>query len=151
METNRQYFNCFLLIVRNERLTWMINPPAAIHTRGVQERWIRSARAILTSLMKSHGHFINDDSLQSPRTDVEATTNSCPSTVEVVLWQVTNLWIWAIWLPWRLKKFSHHLLQLVASGFFKLFCFILWDWLVLYTVTVSVLCSIIIQDCLSSP
>ena len=150
METNRQYFNCFLLIVRNERLTMMKNTSAATHIRGVQERWIRSARAILTSLMKSHGHFINDDSLQSPLTDVEATTNSCPLTVEVVLWQVTNLWIWAICLPWRLKKFRHHLLQLVASGFFKLFCFILWDWLVLYTVTASVLCSVVIQDCLSS-
>ena len=49
---------------------------------GVWERQIRSVRSILSSLMKTHGHVLDDESLRTLLTEAEAILNSRPLTVD---------------------------------------------------------------------
>ena len=51
---------------------------------GVWERQIRSARSILSSLLKTHDHSMKDESLNTLMAEVEAILNSCPLTVELL-------------------------------------------------------------------
>eukprot|EP00794_Sanderia_malayensis_P004022 gene4022-4571_t len=51
---------------------------------GVWERQIRSVRAILSSLLKNHGHSLDDESLRTLLTESEAIVNSHPLTVETL-------------------------------------------------------------------
>ena len=57
---------------------------------GVWKYQIRSARAILNSLLKTHGSSLSDESLQTLLVEVEAIINSCPLTTDV-LNDVTSL------------------------------------------------------------
>ena len=61
---------------------WKMNPPYANHMGGVWERQIRTARAILESLLMVHGHSLNDESFRTVLTEVEGVVNSRPLTVE---------------------------------------------------------------------
>ncbi len=63
-------------------IEWKRNPPAASHMGGVWERQIRSVRSILSSLMKTHGHMLDDESLRTLLTEAEAIVNSRPLTVD---------------------------------------------------------------------
>ena len=65
-------------------LIWNKNTPTASHMGGVWERQIRSARSILSSLLKTHGHSMNDESLNTLMTEVEAILNSRPLAVELL-------------------------------------------------------------------
>ena len=49
---------------------------------GVWERQIRSARNILSSLMKEHGHILNDESFRTLIVEAESIINSRPLTVD---------------------------------------------------------------------
>ena len=49
---------------------------------GVWERQIRSVRGILSSLMKTHGHMLNDESFRTLIVEAEAIVNSRPLTVD---------------------------------------------------------------------
>ena len=49
---------------------------------GVWERQIRSARNILATLLKTHGHSLNGEGLRTLVAETEAITNSRPLTVE---------------------------------------------------------------------
>ena len=51
---------------------------------GVWEQQIRSARAILGSLLKTHGECLDDESLLTVMTEVEHILNSRPLIVEVL-------------------------------------------------------------------
>ena len=51
---------------------------------GVWECQIRSARVILNSLLKTHGSSLSGESLQTLLVEVEAITNSCPLTTDVL-------------------------------------------------------------------
>ena len=51
---------------------------------GVWERHIQSARAILSSLLKTHGQSLDDESLITLMTEVEGILNSRPLTVETI-------------------------------------------------------------------
>ena len=51
---------------------------------GVWERQIRSARTILTSLLKTHGTSLNDESLHTLLIELEATVNSRPLTTNLL-------------------------------------------------------------------
>ena len=51
---------------------------------GVWEQQIRSATAILGSLLKTHGECLDDESLLTVMTEVEGILNSRPLTVEVL-------------------------------------------------------------------
>ena len=46
-----------------EWMIWKRNPPLSSNMRGVWERQIWSGRAILNSLLKTHGSRVSDESL----------------------------------------------------------------------------------------
>ena len=58
-----------------DRITWKRNPPAASHMSGICERHIRSARAILNSLLQTHGHSLDEQSLHTLMTETETIIN----------------------------------------------------------------------------
>ena len=64
--------------------TWKRNPPAASYMGGIWECQIRSARAILNSILQTHGHSLDEESLQTLMTETEAIVNSRPLTVETI-------------------------------------------------------------------
>ena len=75
----------FLLEQGGDWIRWHNkNPPLAIHMGGVWEQQIRSARAILGSLLKTHGECLENESLLNVMTEVEGNLNSRPLTVEVL-------------------------------------------------------------------
>ena len=74
----------------DEWMIWKINLPLSSSMGGVWERQIRSARAILNFLMKTHGSSLTDESLQTLLVEVEAIINSRPLTTDV-LSDVTRL------------------------------------------------------------
>ena len=45
---------------------------------GIWERQVRLARTILNSLLQSHGHSLDEESLQTLMTETEAIINSRP-------------------------------------------------------------------------
>ena len=61
---------------------WIHNPPYASNFGGAWERLIRSARAILDSLMLTHGHSLNDESFRTFLIEIEAIMNSRPLTTD---------------------------------------------------------------------
>ena len=65
-------------------VTWKNNPPSGSHMGGVWERQIKSARVILSALLKQHGTSLNDESLMTLLAEVESIVNSRPLTVETL-------------------------------------------------------------------
>ena len=65
-------------------MRWIRNPSAASHMGGVWERQIRSARAILSSLLSTHGKSLDEKSLPTPVAKTEEILNSRPLTVETM-------------------------------------------------------------------
>jgi hypothetical protein len=63
-------------------IEWKRNPPTASHMGGVWERQIRSVRAVLQSLLKTHGHTLNEEALRTLLAEAEAIVNSRPLTVD---------------------------------------------------------------------
>ena len=59
------------------------NPPLASHMGGVWERQIQSARHILSSLMKTHGASLDEESLNTLFIEVESIANSTPLVMEI--------------------------------------------------------------------
>ena len=51
---------------------------------GIWECQVRSARAILTSLLHTHGHSLDEESLQTQMIETEVIINSQPLTVETI-------------------------------------------------------------------
>ena len=51
---------------------------------GTWERQIRSARGILESLLQTHGHSLDEETLQTLMIETEAVINSQPLTVETI-------------------------------------------------------------------
>ena len=63
---------------------WDFNPPSASHMGGVWERQIRSARNVLTCLMKTHSASLDDESLRTLMVETESIINSRPLTTETL-------------------------------------------------------------------
>ena len=63
-------------------IEFQLNFPSASHMGGVWERQIRTARNALSILLDRCGSQLNDESLQTLMTEVEAVVNSRPLTVE---------------------------------------------------------------------
>ena len=57
---------------------FQMNVPHASHMGGIWERQIRSARAVLTSLLDTHGHQLDDELLRTLMTEAESIVNSRP-------------------------------------------------------------------------
>ena len=72
----------FLLESGTDWINWKKNTPAASHMGGVWERQIRTTRAILNSLLITHGSSLDGESFRTLLTEVEAIINSRPLTVE---------------------------------------------------------------------
>ena len=83
-ERDHTKINYFLQDNETDWLVWIKNTPTASHMGGVWERQIRSARNILSSLLKTHGRSLNDEALSTLMAEVEAVMNSRPLTVELL-------------------------------------------------------------------
>ena len=66
-------------------IKWKYNLPAASHLDDVWERQIRSVSNVLPALTKRHGKDLDDESLRTIRTEVEAVINSRPLTVKIAI------------------------------------------------------------------
>ena len=66
----------FMERIGGDWIKWYKNPPFASHRGGVWERQIRSAHAILASMLKTHGKSLDDESLLTLMTEVEGILNS---------------------------------------------------------------------------
>ena len=83
-EMNDDKIQSFMEGIGGDWIKWHKNPPFASHMGGVWERQIRSARAILASMLKTHGKSLDNGSLLTLMTEVEGILNSQPLTVEMV-------------------------------------------------------------------
>ena len=81
-EMNQDQIRNYLLQNGTDWITWYKNPPGASHMGGVWEGQTRSARNILATLLKTHGHSLNDEGLGTLVAETEAIINSRPLTVE---------------------------------------------------------------------
>ena len=68
----------FLQNLGSDWIIWKKNPPAESHFGGIWEHQIRSARAVLGSLLKTHGSSLNAEALNSLVIEIEAIVNSRP-------------------------------------------------------------------------
>ena len=84
MEIDQTKVKGFLQSKGSDWITWHHNPPSASHMGGIWERQIRSARAILVSLLKTHGRSLDDESLTTLLIETEAIVNSRPLTTETL-------------------------------------------------------------------
>ena len=65
-------------------IQWKRSPPLASHMGGVWERQIQSARNILSSLMKTKGASLDEESLNTLFVEVKVIVNSRPLVVETI-------------------------------------------------------------------
>ena len=84
MEMNHNQIKKILQNKGTDWCIWKRNPPYGSHLGGVWERQIRTARAILSSLLKTHGQSLNTEALYTLMIEVEAVVNSRPLTVETI-------------------------------------------------------------------
>ena len=77
-------FTNFLEENGGEWIHWKRNPPLSSNMGGVWEPQIRSARAVLNSLLKMYGTSLSDESLHTLLVEVEAVVNSRPLTTDVM-------------------------------------------------------------------
>ena len=70
------------LFLQRSNTDWKFNTPTASHMGGVWERLIRSCRSILSSLLNTYGHALNDESFRTIVVEVESIVNCRPLTVE---------------------------------------------------------------------
>ena len=83
-EMDDRKIQSFLLEQGGDWIRWRKNPPLESHMVGLWERQICSSRAILGSLLKTHGECLDDESLFTIMTEVEGILNSMPLTIDVL-------------------------------------------------------------------
>ena len=74
----------FMQSLGGDLVRWIRNPPAASHMGGVSERQIRSARAILSSLLSTHGKSLDEESLLTLVAETDRILNSRSLTVDTI-------------------------------------------------------------------
>ena len=74
----------FMESLGGDLVRWIRNPPAASHMCSVWERQIRSAHAIFSSLLSTHGKSLDEESLPTQVAETEGILNSRPLTVETI-------------------------------------------------------------------
>ena len=72
---NQNKIRRFLQNLISDWIIWK-NSPAGSHFGGICECQIRSARAVLESILKTHGSSLNDEALNTLMIAVEAIVNS---------------------------------------------------------------------------
>ena len=83
-EMNDNKIQSFMESIGRDWIKWHKNPPFASHMGGVWETQIRSAYAILASMLKTHGKSLDNEALLTLMTEVEGILNSRPLTVEMI-------------------------------------------------------------------
>ena len=73
-----------MLEKRADWIAWKKNSPTASHMGGVWERQVRSARTILSSLIRTHSMSLDEESLSTLFTEVEAIVNLRPMVIETI-------------------------------------------------------------------
>ena len=68
--------NDFLMELGGEWISWKRNSPMESNMGGVWERQIRSARSILSAMLRNHGESLSDESLCTSLVEVEGIINS---------------------------------------------------------------------------
>ena len=63
LEMDQDKIRRFLQNLSSNWIIWKKNPPAGRHFDGIWEHLIRSARAVLGSLLRTHGSSLNDGGL----------------------------------------------------------------------------------------
>ena len=81
-EMDKKRINDFLMELGGEWISWKRNSPMASNMGGVWEQQIRSARNILSAMLRNHGESLNDESLRTLLVEVEGIINSRPITYE---------------------------------------------------------------------
>ena len=64
-EMDNKRIKDFLLEKRADWIVWERNPPIASHMGGVFRRQLRSARTILSSLIRAHSMSLDEESLST--------------------------------------------------------------------------------------
>ena len=83
-EINEGKIQSFMEGIGGDWVKWQKNLSFASHMGGVWERQIHSARAILPSMIKTHGKSLENESLLTLMNEVEEILNSQPLTVEMI-------------------------------------------------------------------
>ena len=81
---DEKMINDFLMELGGEWISWKFNPPMASNMEGVSEQQIRSARNILSAMLRNYGESLKDESLHTLLVEVEGIINSRPITCESV-------------------------------------------------------------------
>ena len=81
---NGNKIQSFMEDIGRDWIKWHKNPPFASHMGGVWETQIRSAYAILASMLKTHGKSLDNEALLTLMTEVEGILNSRPLTMEMI-------------------------------------------------------------------
>ena len=81
-EMDNEKIRNFLLEHSCDWIEWEKNPPESSHMGGVWERQIRTVRSVLSSLLKDIPGRLDDESLRTLFTEVEAIVNSRPLAVD---------------------------------------------------------------------
>ena len=89
-EMDHRKIKHFMLNQKTDSIVWKRNPPMASHMGGIWERQIRSARNILTSLLRNRSSSLDEESLNTLFTEVEA-INSRPLVVEPSMMSTVKL------------------------------------------------------------
>ena len=66
--------------LRQQSIEWLFNPPESPHMGGVWERMVRSVKTSLNATIMAEGVSLNDFTLMTVLTEVEALVNSRPIT-----------------------------------------------------------------------
>ena len=79
---NHSKISDFLSQHNGDWVVWKRNPPHASNYGGVWERHIRTARNILSGMLKVHGEILHEESFQTLLAEVENVINSRPLSVD---------------------------------------------------------------------
>ena len=83
-EMDEKRINDFFMELGGEWKSSKRNPPVASNMGGVLEWQIRSARSILSVMLRNHGESLSDESLCALLVEVEGIINSRPITCESI-------------------------------------------------------------------
>ena len=83
-EMDNERIQSFMQSLGGDLVRWIRNPPPASHIGGVSEMQVKSARAILSSLLSTHGKSLDEESLLTLVVETDRILNSRSLTVETI-------------------------------------------------------------------
>ena len=83
-EMDNERIQSFMESLGGDLVKWIRNSPAASHMGGIWETQIRSAGAILSSLLSTHGKSLDKKSLLTVVPETKGILNSLPLTMKTI-------------------------------------------------------------------